>query len=354
MKVQVDIQKVGESSRSGDAIAIFGQDPNINYLIVIDGGTKDSASKLINTIKTHYKVSIVDLLVVTHGDSDHASGAIEILNSIKVNHLACNFPWEFVDNIYPKIDHSGITKDSLEANFRERYPYLDELEKIGIEKEVSIHKAISGLPAFQDRVIYRILGPTEEKFTSEMLTVLQDEVYTHKIAESLLAETQKQELAELTINQPDHISLPDRLTDVGYTTSTNETSVISLLDADSYKILFTGDSGIDSLINALGWAESQQIDATNPEYFQVPHHGSMKCISRQLLNFLRPQKAFVSCASSDPFHPSPTVVNSFHKRKIPIYTTKESSLWLKNFTISRDGYDTADIAPFHSLIERIE
>jgi hypothetical protein len=352
MKIQIDIQKVGNTSKSGDSIAIFAQDPGINYLIIIDGGTKDSANDLMNLIIKHHKTTIVNLLVVTHGDIDHVSGAIEILKKLSVKNVACNFPWHFIDEIYNNIDNSNITKESLENNLRDRYPYLDELEATSLEKKARIHTAFSGRQAFENRPIYQILGPTQEDYISEMINVLQQDVYTQKIAETIIAEAERHEREQLTITRPDHITHPDHLTDDGYTTSTNETSVISLFNADNYKVLFTGDAGIDSLNNVIQRTNTAKIDITNADYLQVPHHGSIKCLSKRLLNLLRPQRAFISCASSDPFHPSPTVINSFHKRQIPIFTTKTSSLWLKNFPISRDGYSPALIAPFHSLIER--
>lgn len=58
---EVDFITVGEGERSGDAICMKFGSPDDTSIVVIDGGTKESGTKLVAHIKKFYNTETVDL-----------------------------------------------------------------------------------------------------------------------------------------------------------------------------------------------------------------------------------------------------------------------------------------------------
>src|SRR5687768_13513744 len=97
MAYEVDFLPVGDGERSGDAIAVrFGNlnDPNQQYVVVIDGGFTDTGMELVTHIKKFYNTTHVDLVISTHPDSDHAAGLSVVLSELTVSQLWMHKPWE--------------------------------------------------------------------------------------------------------------------------------------------------------------------------------------------------------------------------------------------------------------------
>ncbi len=78
MSFEVDIRAVGESTTSGDAIAIrygtFNGNPSAQRVVVIDGGFEDNGEDLIRLITNVYNTNRVDLMISTHPHDDHLIG----------------------------------------------------------------------------------------------------------------------------------------------------------------------------------------------------------------------------------------------------------------------------------------
>ena len=87
MQYEIDYIPVGTGSKGGDAIAFrYGDfsDTTKQFVVVIDGGTKDSGKALVSHIKEHYGTSHVDLIVASHLHTDHISGLTEVLENLTV------------------------------------------------------------------------------------------------------------------------------------------------------------------------------------------------------------------------------------------------------------------------------
>jgi glyoxylase-like metal-dependent hydrolase (beta-lactamase superfamily II) len=94
MDFEIEFFPVGDASKAGDAIvARYGR--NGQYSVtVIDGGTEDSGNAIVEHIKAVYgPTTVVDHVVSTHPDSDHASGLRTILREIPVSNLWIHGLW---------------------------------------------------------------------------------------------------------------------------------------------------------------------------------------------------------------------------------------------------------------------
>ena len=95
---EIDFLPVGEKSKSADAIAMrfgdFGGSADKQFVVVVDGGTQESGKALVAHINNYYRTNVVDIAVLTHPDSDHASGLKVVLEEMTVGHLLMHKPWE--------------------------------------------------------------------------------------------------------------------------------------------------------------------------------------------------------------------------------------------------------------------
>jgi glyoxylase-like metal-dependent hydrolase (beta-lactamase superfamily II) len=73
MGFEIDFLSVGKEGQSGDAIAfrignLYG-DRKEQFVVVIDGGFKESGEQLVSHIKKYYQTSDIDLVILTHPDA---------------------------------------------------------------------------------------------------------------------------------------------------------------------------------------------------------------------------------------------------------------------------------------------
>src|SRR5690554_6609825 len=102
MGYEIDFLPVGDD-KGGDAIAVrFGDlmGPRTSqFVVVIDGGYRETGSDLANHIRTFYGTDTVDLVISTHPDCDHVGGLHVLLEQMKVGALWMHQPWNHTDDI---------------------------------------------------------------------------------------------------------------------------------------------------------------------------------------------------------------------------------------------------------------
>ncbi len=83
--IEIDFIQAGEKG-SGDAIAIRRGNGYSNCIYLVDGGYTDDGQKIVDHIRDYYgENSSIDHLVLTHPDSDHASGLVTVLEEMQVH-----------------------------------------------------------------------------------------------------------------------------------------------------------------------------------------------------------------------------------------------------------------------------
>jgi hypothetical protein len=109
-------------------------------------------------------------------------------------------------------------------------------------------------------------------------------------------------------------------------TATNMVSIVTLLEFDNKRFLFTGDSGIESYEpNSPNWKEKLK----NLLFLIIPHHGSKNNSSYEMLSVFNPIHAFVSGKSSEN-RPSVFIEKCLKgKERLKTFevTNKESNTW---------------------------
>ncbi|QKJ23821.1 ComEC/Rec2 family competence protein [Poseidonibacter lekithochrous] len=360
MGYEIDFIAVGEESKSGDAIAIrFGDlegDRSNQTVVVIDGGYKKSGEDLVSHIKEHYCTDVVDLVILTHPDSDHASGLHVVLEELTVKKLWMHKPWEHNDGKAVKFVDGRITDNSISERLKSALETAYQLHNLAVRKSIPIEEPFTG--TIDTTGLIEVVGPTI-KYYNELLLGFSGmpELKLESSNESLF--TKAKDVIMEWISDGWDIDL---ITDNGETTSPqNHSSAVVQITIENRRLLFTGDAGKESLQNVADYIG--HIDnMCDLQFIQIPHHGSFRNIGPTVLNKLVGEKkskehvshftAFCSSAKNGaPKHPSKKVLNAFTRRGARVIITAGGNKCLPYNAPEREGWTSIDPEPFHEKVE---
>lgn len=268
---EIDFIEAGEK-KSGDAIALRYGNESGQLVHVVDGGYAncDDGQKLIDLINAHYApVSKINNVVLTHPDTDHASGLKKIVETCNMDTLWMNRPWLYVDDLLPMFDYE-YARDGLIERLKKDFPHTAELEEIANRRGIPIKEAFQGtaIGAFV------VLAPTKSHYLN--LVVASEK--TPKISGLI-------ELPKKIINAIKGIWGQENLKgDTEGTSSENEMSIVQYAQIAGDKILLTGDAGVETLEESYQYAKAGGVPLPGINFFQVPHHGGRRNLSTDILD----------------------------------------------------------------------
>ncbi|MGA8407555.1 MAG: MBL fold metallo-hydrolase [Candidatus Acidiferrales bacterium] len=359
MAFEIDFLPVGEGERGGDAIALrFGNlaNPNEQTVIVLDGGTKKSGAELVEHIKTQYKTTVVDAVVCTHSDADHASGLTEVLENLTVRNLFMHLPWNHVQDLEDQLKKASAT-DTVRQHFRKSLESARELERLAKRKGIPI------VEPFSDTLragTLTVLGPSThfyegllESFRCAGELALKERPFFDKIfaeagkAIKWLTETWSSE----TLVEPDGDA----------SSAENNSSVVLLFSEGDRKFLFTSDAGVPALTEAANYALRVGVDLKTVNGIQIPHHGSKRNVGPAILDrIVGPKlkeenvtKSVIVSAPKDgaPKHPSKRVINAFMRRGGKVIATQGMTILHRSYDAPDRGWANAVALPFYDRVE---
>lgn len=362
---EIDFLPVGNGDKSGDAIAIrYGRQDNYKVMVV-DGGTKESGQELIKHINKYYQTDYVDYVVNTHPDQDHASGLTEVLNNLEVGELWIHRPWLYVNEIVKHVDNSETkflrdkrtTIQSIKDRFQwEYYKYAKELKLIANKKGIAIKEPYEGCKIGD----FIVLSPNKKWHLYDLIP------NSDKTKEIQSMEDSKSNFLTLSLEKLFSIGETlgfETLRDGEETSRENESSVILYANFNNEGILLTGDAGNEALQNAYNFAIKNGIDISqNLQFIQIPHHGSRRNVSPNVLNQLigdinkkdeNSIIAFVSAGKDDEKHPKRIVTNAFFRRGCKVIATRENIVRHHNHMPDR-GWGAAKTIKFYDKVESYE
>ena len=354
---EIDFLPVGNGDKSGDAIAVrYGT--HGNYTIhVVDGGTLDSGTALVEHINNNYdEPGFIDHVVCTHPDGDHASGLRRILENFQVGNLWMNRPWLYAEEILPYFKDQRITAESLRERLRGHYPYIDLLEKLALENEVTIHEAFQG----QKIGAFIVLSPTKDFYKSMVLESAKTPD-THLIANDRSVKNAILKFLEAGLNWLHENWQTETLKEGGKTSTENETSIVQIAEFGDRRVLLTGDAGLRALNEAANIVEELVGSIPPLRFIQIPHHGSRNNVGPEILNrWLGPPvsegekqniTAFVSASKESSTHPRKAVLNAFIRRGTRVISTKGDNIWHSHNMPGRTGWSSATVEEFSTSVE---
>lgn len=323
VKYEIDMLSVG----AADAILIRLIDPDDQeWVILIDAGYPGDGRKVVDHIKKYYNQQYIDLAICTHPDNDHIGGFDFILDNITIKEFWIHDPRNHVDlsEVKNKIKEHTLAKslsyitETLDSNVN----IIDKIDRLNIPRQ----EPFDGLK--HHSLPIQVLGPTKD-FYKELLKRFRDSDLLFHVSENL----QKSFLDENDLYE----SLSKALDAQNDPSAENNSSAVIAFWPNNKKYLFTADAGPFALNSVI----ERYFDWTkNIDWLDIPHHGSKRSLTSDIINHLTPTIAYVS-AESNKRYLSQAVINAFTKVGTKVYSTHErGSLFHPRGIAGREDYTT--------------
>lgn len=277
----------------GDSILIKTFDTNSKeFVILIDGGTAQTFRYSLKEVLKD--ISHINLIVLTHIDSDHIGGLISFFKNKLIDHI--------------KIDEVWINNpDLVEINTGELISVKqgDNLRSLILEKKP---EAKLSQVSITDRTINRtgieftLLSPTPEIVSElyekwEFLRSLEKQKVKKDISSNKEGYNQSlEELSEIPFSPDKSIS-----NDVF-----NASSISFLLKCPDISLLLLADSRPEIVTQSLRDLGFNEQNPLKVDYVKISHHGSSNNTSQELLSLIKCNKYLISTngGTADHKHPS--------------------------------------------------
>lgn len=319
-----------ESAKSGDAIPLRYELNGTTTIHVVDGGFTDTGSSVVKHIKRYYgDPAVINRVVVTHPDGDHACGLQTVLEEFKIGELWMLRPWLYAEELLDRFKHYS-SAENLAKRLKECYPYIAALEQIAIKRGIPIREP------FQSAMIgaFTVMAPSKSRYldlivTSEKTPESADD--SSRGLGDLFKEAVAKVAAFIKAAWGHEVFSPDE------TSAENEMSVIQYALLCNERILLTADAGRAALTEAADHASTIGLSLPGINRFQVPHHGSRRNVSTGVLDRWLGQRlpqqslkgtftAVCSSAKLDKDHPRKSVIRAIIHRGGNFYATEGRSI----------------------------
>jgi beta-lactamase superfamily II metal-dependent hydrolase len=342
MDISIDMLAVGNA----DALIVHLKDSTDTLAAVIDGGNPGDGQKIIDHLEAYvlpYSTrSGPDLVISTHPDGDHVGGLSEVVEHYKSSiwQVWVHDPSQHVSYEYFPTLAKTVRSRHLDAGRQRLLKSINQLtEFVSLVDSYSI----SRIEPFYGLNVgpIQVLGPSVEFYESLLPGYAELSEFASKeaVVEELLAlEEYRMDLSDTLRKLKESDFACPTVDENNESSAKNESSVVVQITVGVSKYLFTGDAGV---------AAFQDIQTRTPLedifWLDVPHHGSRRNLTSDLISTLNPNIACVS-AKGDKKHPRRALVNCFKRKGLSIYSThKSGNLWQYTENIpGRIGYSTAE------------
>lgn len=308
----------------------------LEYVVLVDAGNEGDGEKILSHIQKYYNQQYIDLVIITHCDSDHYGGMQYLINKHKEGGNFC-IKKVWVHDPYKHVNVDDVKyvrkRETLRQRLNAAYSFND-----GSNLLESLDKAmISRTEVFAgdsyDPINLIVLGPDEEYYESLIPEFRVDldfkEDQTEDVYEGLVTYFQSED---------DFFSkaLEDAYDDKS---KVNQSSIVFVFVAKEKLFLFTGDAGKEALHRII------DVDKNNIlkdiQWLKVPHHGSKHNLDNNIIAHLNPKVSYISTEKYKKYANKCTV-NAL-KKVGNVYSTHtdRSSFWHHEGTDDRDDYSSA-------------
>ena len=342
-----------ETKKSGDAITLRYREGDRNIVHVVDGGFQETGGKIVGHIQQFYDTDYVDHVVLTHNDGDHSGGLRTVLEELEVGELWMLRPWLYADELIDRFARF-TSVENLAKRLREVFSNTAALEDLAIEKGVVIRE-----PFVTAKIgAFTVLGPSRA-------------FYLDKIVESEKT-PEAAALSESDAVVPSLRSIADSVVrfiraawgaeafSLEETSAENEMSVVQYATLCGQTVVLTGDVGRSGLNEAALAASFLGPQLPGVDVFDVPHHGSRRNVSTEVLdmwlgerlpempNGSEPElfRAIVCCSEEDEAHPRKAVTRALIHRGGRAITADKNTICTGFNKPDRDGWGPATPLPY--------
>ena len=333
-----------DAKDSGDAIPLRYKIDGVTRIHITDGGFQKTGDKVVEHINKYYDdPDTIDAVIVSHPDGDHAGGLQTVLEEFEVSELWMLRPWDYVDELIDRFARF-TNKENLKKRLKEIYPNIDALEEIAEEKDIPIYEPFQGKKIGD----FTVLAPKKERYLD---LIVESEKTPQATQESIRASILKADSSSAAWGEESFSSEE--------TSHENEMSVIQYANLCEKRILLTADAGRKALAEAADYAPWAGLLLPGIDRFQVPHHGSRRNVSTEILDRwlgrILPEQleegsekftAIISASKDDDDHPRKAVVRGCIHRGAKVISTKDGSKRTGHNAPERVGWSTVSGLPY--------
>lgn len=229
--------------------------------ILTDGGPDKSILECLGKHIPFWDREI-ELVILTHSDSDHATGLVSVLQSYKVNEILIN-PLDPGTQVYK------VLKNEVRGG------------------GVKVVNPSAGMKLRLGLIYLDILSPSEDLITQN--------------PKLKIVEGGEEGLGKYLISD-----------------ETNLYSIVYLLRFGKFKGLFTGDMP-PSISDSL----AANTSISTLDYIKIPHHGSINGLTENLLKVVVPKIAAISVGKNQWGHPRTEILEMLGKYDVKVFRTDE-------------------------------
>ena len=305
--------------------------------VLIDGGNSSDGDKVLAKLGA-LGVRHLDHVVCTHPHDDHAAGLVAILKNkaITIGHFWMPLPWSHINYAGLTASLSRAAQSKVANIVRASLDRSQELYGLAIANKTQVSEPFDRMnigPLY-------VCGPTVQFYRdlllefSDLEKLQQYDTALAKYEQKLLVEkfSEGVRVGGRPLNES------DGELGAGRTEPENDSSVILTAYHGTSRFLFTADAGVPALQAAVS-----RYYLNNLHWMQIPHHGSRRNITEELIGYFNAKYAFVSAEGSIE-HPRRKVVNAFKSAGTKVYSThypKSLDLWRRGNVRERAAYGPA-------------
>jgi len=316
---------------------------------VVDAGFQETGDVVVKHINRYYgKPAHIAHVVVSHPDGDHAGGIRAVLESFHVGALWMLRPWLYASDLAEFFP--DISVDDLRGALREAYPNIAALEEIAVSHGVPIAEPFQGatIGAFV------ALSPSKKRYFA--LLARSDRTPRSTTASKSLFEKLARLVEHSAATAAAFVKAAwgEEAFSSEATSAENEMSVVQYANLCARNILLTADAGCEALAEAADYSPFVGLTLPGIDRFQVPHHGSRRNLSTDLLDRWLGTRlasqlpagqekftAIVSAAKKDEHHPRKAVVRALIHRGAAVVTTEQGTIRTMQNAPARDDWVAA-------------
>jgi beta-lactamase superfamily II metal-dependent hydrolase len=256
--------------------------------ILIDGGVaKTYKKKISSSLDKLY--SSLDLVVVTHIDTDHICGIIELLNDTSRRDMIDELWFNTASETMTVINNSGNEVAGGHGNFLFRFMKDNKTpHKNNIYVKENLNDNIFYFGKDKD-IKLTLLSPTKDSLKELRDNWNEDDVLKKcqggdaTVGGSTPLEDRRY------IDDLYKLYKDKKIKFGGKDTFRNNSSIAFILTYEDKNFLFLGDANIDiinSSLKTLGYSEKEE-NRLKVEFIKLSHHGSKKNINNEFLNLVK-------------------------------------------------------------------
>ena len=323
MKFEIDMLDVGNA----DAIILHYFNKDKEFVVLIDAGkTAEHGKKIEAHINKYTTKKSIDLAINTHPDDEHIGGFFHLVNcGMLINEFWIHDPskHKIRNDLHDTIKTKDIEKalmEQLNLNLNDlekslSYVYESLRDSNNILAQIDAQKIPRAEP-FDGKshpdIPIRVLGPSKSYYEKKL-----DRYRDIR----LLYEEQEHLILEKALEGGPLSTIQGGLTDREFVdlkndrSNENNSSVILSFKPDNQTYLFTADAGPEALNKVV-----DRYDLSGIYFMQIPHHGSRYNITSGLLDYFKPDVAYISCKRTK-HYPSVAVINILKENGCKVFAT---------------------------------